>query len=176
MKFLLRGVFQNVIGFGTRNFIPHTAWSLLTKLIFKHTVNRRSIKQAIRVLLTEESNLGTHTDIYVYYSPTEQNPSWSLIRYTWANISTKPFTVDKPVQCPKCFRMPGTVIHKASKPLNQDVVIVNFKCRSCDWEKAETASGKILDLKNAYSITTRLDKNWSADNGEWCYELMDLTV
>jgi hypothetical protein len=177
---LCRGVFRTVIGFGTKDFIPHTTWSLLTKLMFKHSVNRRSIKDSMRILLTEESNLGTHTDIFVYYAPTERHNSWTLLRYTWASTSTRPFTVNKPMQCPKCCRMPDTVLHtaSASKTPDGDAVLVHFRCKvaSCTWEKEETASAKIIDLKDAYSILTRINKHWSEGNGQWCSENMDLTV
>lgn len=164
-------IFHNVIGFGTKAFIPHTAWSLLSKLLFKHFVNRYNFKDAIRILLTEESSLGTHTDVFVYYARSES--SISLFHYAWAHISSRPFTVNKPWQCPKCGCMPGSLLHDARKSRDGNSVIIQFKCQvnPCNWTHTESKSANIKDMKDALSISTRVgNKRWAADNGQWCFE------
>jgi hypothetical protein len=168
-----RNLFHNVIGFGTKDFIPHTSWSLLSKLLFKHFINRLNLKDALRVLLNEESNLGTHTDIFVYYARFNAHP-WSLIRYTWAQSFSRPFTLNKPLQCPGCGRMPGSIIYTCRKSADRSAVAVLFKCgaETCDWQQEKFAPKTIIDMKDHHSIVDKVGKPWAANNGQWCFEEM----
>lgn len=139
----------------------------------KHFINRIAFKDAIRILLTEESNLGTHTDIFVYHARTSDT-MWSLVRYTWAHSFSRPFTTNKPLQCPGCGRMPGSIIYEAVRSSDDKFIIVHFRCsvKSCSWKTDVSISHRIMDVKDHLSLITRVGKQWAADNGQWCFEDM----
>ena len=167
-------------------FIPQNAGLFLTKVFHKYFIGGKPIKQAIRTFLFEETSIGTHSDVLVYYGrdsdgkkkdlamfPTER--SWVLYKYSWAHYRIRPFTVVLPIQCLSCRRLHSIEgnAHVEQGNGNKHVVVV-FLCAACGTTATHTLSPGLRMLEDGRYLTCIVDiTNWSSNiRGEWCYEVV----
>ncbi len=181
-------LYHAVIGFTCIDFLPQNTGSFLTKVFHQHFVNRRPIKQAIRTFLFEETSMGAHSDLIVYYgripfdakgkklTELAGKRTWVVYRYSWAHHAMRPFTVTRPIQCLECRRI-HTIEGNAhvDKVNNKKHVVVTLLCSACGAFTTHTMSSGLCALEDSRSLTSVVDiPNWSCKTrGEWCYEVVE---
>jgi len=137
------GTFRISIAFSAKNFQPPRASTFLMKFTDKYFFRRYGLDAALTASLSEESGLGSHSNVIVISK--DNTGRWIERLYVWSHVSTRPWGVDVSQQCPSCRRIQSwhkpqasNVLQPSSKAKMSKLTLrrIEHRCRFCSYVRS----------------------------------------